>query len=54
MENLLDYSLRIKNMMYFLCDKRTTSAEILMFEKRMREIYEDGNETEKKEMRRMR
>ena len=53
MENLLDYSLRIKNIMYFLCDKRTTSAEILMFEKRMREIYEDGHEKEK-EMRRMR
>ena len=54
MENLLDYSLRIKNIMYFLCDKRTTSAEIAMLEERLREIYEDGNETEKKEMRRMR
>ena len=43
MENLLDYSLRLRNMMYLLCDKRTTSAEILMFEKRMREIY-DGKE----------
>jgi hypothetical protein len=42
MENLLDYSLRIKNIMYFLCDERTTSEEISMLEDRLREIYEEG------------
>ena len=39
MENLLDYSLRIKNIMYFLCDERTTSKEISMLEERLRKIY---------------
>ena len=39
MENLLDYSLRLRNMMYLLCDKRTTSKEIAMLEDRLREIY---------------
>ena len=44
MDNLLDYSLQIKNIMYFLCDERTTSEEISMLEDRLREIYEEGKE----------
>jgi hypothetical protein len=47
MQNLLDYSLNIKNIMYFLCDERTTSEQISMLEERLREIYEKEKENDK-------
>ena len=47
MENLLDYSLRIKNIMYFLCDNRTTLAELSMLEERLRKIYDKEKPVER-------